>query len=72
MRKKLFITGGERGIGFGIAKHFAKIGFDVAFSYYPGEHFADEYVEKAKITLTDLGAEVFAFPADYTRKEDAN
>lgn len=71
MRKKLFITGGERGIGFGIAKHLAKIGFDVAFSYYPGEHFADEYVDKAKTVLTDLGAEVFAFPADYTKKEEA-
>ena len=46
MRKKLFITGGERGMGFGIAKHLAKLGFDVAFSYYPGEHFADALCNK--------------------------
>lgn len=71
MRKKLFITGAERGIGFGIAKLMAKDGYDIAFSYYPGEHFADEYVEKAKKEFGELGAEVFAFPADYTNKENA-
>ena len=35
MRKKLFITGGERGIWFGIAKHLAKLGFTV---YYLNEN----------------------------------
>ena len=71
MRKKLFITGAERGIGFGIAKLMAKDGYDIAFSYYPGEHFADEYVGKAKKEFGELGAEVFVFPADYTNKENA-
>lgn len=71
MRKKLFITGGERGIGFGIAKHLAKLGFDIAFSYYEGEHFASDYVKKAKDELNKLGAEVYAISADYTKKEDA-
>ena len=33
MRKKLFITGAERGIGFGIANLMAKGGYDIAFSY---------------------------------------
>jgi NAD(P)-dependent dehydrogenase (short-subunit alcohol dehydrogenase family) len=71
MRKKMFITGGERGIGFGITKCLAKGGYDVAFSYYPKEHFADEYVNKAKEELEKLGATVYAFPADYTKKEEA-
>ena len=71
MRKKLFITGGERGIGFGIAKLLAEDGYDIAFSYYEGEHFAEEYVKNAKAELNKLGAEVFAIPADYTKKEDA-
>lgn len=71
MRKKLFITGGERGIGLGIAKKLAENGFDVAFTYYEGEHDASEYVEKAKTALKALGAEVYAFSADYTKKEEA-
>ena len=71
MKKKLFITGGERGIGFGIAKHLAKLGYDIAFSYYEGEHFAEDYVKKAKEEFTKLGAEVFAIAADYTKKDEA-
>ena len=71
MRKKLFITGGERGIGLGISKCLAKVGYDIAFSYYPKEHFADEYVNKAKDELKKLGADVHAFPADYSKKEEA-
>ena len=71
MRKKMFITGGERGIGLGISKCLAKGGYDIAFSYYPKEHFADEYVNKAKEELEKLGATVYAFPADYTKKEEA-
>ena len=71
MRKKLFITGGERGIGLGISKCLAKVGYDIAFSYYPKEHFSDEYVAKAKDELKKLGADVHAFPADYSKKEEA-
>ena len=71
MRKKMFITGGERGIGLGISKCLAKDGYDIAFSYYPKEHFADEYVAKAKGELEKLGATVYAFSADYSKKEDA-
>lgn len=71
MRKKMFITGGERGIGLGISKCLAKDGYDIAFSYYPKEHFADEYVTKAKGELEKLGAAVYTFSADYSKKEDA-
>ena len=67
----MFITGGERGIGLGISKCLAKVGYDIAFSYYPKEHFADEYVNKAKDELKKLGADVHAFPADYSKKEEA-
>ncbi len=34
MNKKAMITGGERGIGRGIAFALADVGYDVAFSYY--------------------------------------
>lgn len=32
MNKVAFITGGSRGIGFGIASHLAKVGFDLAIN----------------------------------------
>ena len=34
-RKKAIITGGEIGMGRGIALVLAKKGYDIAFSYYP-------------------------------------
>ena len=45
MRKKAIITGGERGIGRGIAAALAGEGYDIAFSYYPLEQNAVEAVE---------------------------
>ena len=37
MKKTLFITGGSRGIGRGIALVFAQNGYDVAFTYHTAE-----------------------------------
>ena len=34
-RKKAILTGGEYGMGRGIALVLAKEGYDIAFSYYP-------------------------------------
>ena len=40
MKKTLFITGGSRGIGRGIALVFAQNGYDVAFTYHTAENAA--------------------------------
>ena len=40
--KKVFITGGSRGIGRGIASVFAENGYDVAFTYHTAEDEARE------------------------------
>lgn len=37
MGKKVFITGGSRGIGAATVRHLAKEGYDVAFSYFQSE-----------------------------------
>jgi 3-oxoacyl-[acyl-carrier protein] reductase len=54
MRKIALITGGSRGIGFGIAKHLAASGFDVAINGVRSE----EAVLDAMNELRSIGAEV--------------
>ena len=46
LKKKAMITGGERGIGRGIAIALADVGYDVAFSYYEKEQQSKEAVER--------------------------
>ena len=71
MRKKAIITGGERGIGRGIAVALAKAGYDIAFSYYPLEQNADEAVEFTQSLLKESGAASYSFKADLAIKEGA-
>jgi len=52
MKKVALITGGSRGIGFGIACHLAKNGFDVAINGVREESAVQDAVK----TLEDLGA----------------
>ena len=54
MKKVALITGGSRGIGFGIACHLAKNGFDVAINGVREESAVQDAIK----TLADLGADV--------------
>ena len=45
-RKKAFVTGGDRGIGSGIAKALAKEGYDVAFSYLEDLQDSKDLIKK--------------------------
>lgn len=55
-----FVTGGSRGIGFGIARKLAEMGFDVAINGMRPE----EQVQEAINELKDLGAEVLYVRGD--------
>ncbi len=44
--KKIFVTGGSRGIGAGIATHLASLGARVALSYSSNEAAADDVLSK--------------------------
>ena len=61
MRKKAIITGGERGIGRGIAVALAKEGYDIALSYYPLEQNAIEAVKLTHSLLKESGADTDYF-----------
>lgn len=71
MRKKAIITGGERGIGRGIAVALAKEGYDIAFSYYPLEQNAIEAVKLTHSLLKESGADSFSFAVDLSQREGA-
>ena len=69
--KKALITGGERGIGRGIAVALAKEGYDIAFSYYPKEQNAEAAVQFTKEAIQKEGRQAYAFEADLSVKEGA-
>lgn len=52
MKQIALITGGSRGIGYGIATHLAKAGFELAINGVRAESEAEEQLQK----LRDLGA----------------
>ncbi len=66
--KKIFVTGGARGIGKSVAAAFAEAGADVAI--------VDVDLPEAQKTAEELreatGAETIAIKADVTRPEDVN
>ena len=70
-RKKALITGGEMGIGRGIALELAKEGYDIAFSYYPAYQNDDIAVEKTTKLLLEAGASCWSYPADLSKPEAA-
>lgn len=63
-RKKAIITGGEIGMGRGIALVLAEEGYDIAFSYYPNSENVDASVETTLSMLQERGAKAWPFPAD--------
>lgn len=66
MKKVALITGGSRGIGFGVAKHLAKSGYDVAIN---GRRDASDVADAIK-ELEGLGAAVLYWQADVASRED--
>ena len=60
MKRVALITGGTRGIGFGIAQCLARDGFDLAVCGLRDESAAAE----ALAALRKLGADVLYVPAD--------
>lgn len=60
MRKVALITGGTRGIGFGVATHLAQAGYDLALCGVR----AQEAVQDELDELQDIGAEVVYYASD--------
>lgn len=60
MKKVAFITGGSRGIGFGIAQHLAMNGFDIAINGMREESTLGDVLK----ILSDTGAEVLYCQGD--------
>lgn len=70
-RKKALITGGEFGMGRGIALELAKDGYDIAFSYYPDFQNSDKAVKRAQELYKAAGAASWCYPADLSKPEAA-
>lgn len=65
MKKVAFVTGGSRGIGYGIAEHLAKAGFDLAINGVRPETSVTEALDG----LRAFGAEVIYCPGDIASRE---
>ena len=69
MSKKAIITGGESGIGRGIALALAGEGYDIAFSYWPDAVNAEDFVKKTTTDIEALGRKCFSYSGDFSEKE---
>lgn len=65
MKPTALITGGSRGIGYGIASHLARAGFDLAINGMRPESAVTEALDG----LRSLGAEVLYCPGDVASAE---
>ena len=54
MKKVALVTGGSRGIGYGIAKHLAQNGFDIAVNGVRDEESVKEALQDLRNTGTDV------------------
>lgn len=66
MKRVAFITGGSRGIGYGIAEQLAKAGFDLAINGVRPEALVAEALKG----LRALGAEIIYCPGDIASQEE--
>lgn len=66
MKRVALITGGSRGIGFGVASHLARNGFDIAINGVREEAAVQEVTQ----TLQDLGAQVLYCQGSISSSED--
>ncbi|MBD2699355.1 3-ketoacyl-ACP reductase [Spirosoma sp. BT702] len=66
MKRVAFITGGSRGIGYGIAQHLAKDGFDLAINGVRPESAVTEALDGLRL----LGPEVIYCSGDIASAED--
>jgi 3-oxoacyl-[acyl-carrier protein] reductase len=66
MKRTALITGGSRGIGFGIAKELANAGFDLAINGVRPQ----ESVQNILNELSEFGVEVVYARGDVSNKED--
>lgn len=66
MKKIAFVTGGSRGIGYGIAEHLAKAGFNLAINGVRPESAVTEALDG----LRSLGADVIYCPGDIASRDD--
>jgi len=66
MEKTALITGGSRGIGFGIAIEMAKAGFDLAINGVRDQKFVQPILDGLKM----FGIEVLYVQGDISKKED--
>ena len=71
VRKKALITGGEYGMGRGIALVLAEEGYDIAFSYYTGVQNDEKAVRTTEKLLAEKGAKSYSIAADLSKPEAA-
>ena len=68
-RRKAIITGGEIGMGRGIALVLAEEGYDIAFSYYPKSENAEASVETTLSLLGERDAKGCPIPSDLSEPD---